>query len=61
MKFLVWLDSGANIHSCRKQEIDISEDFTEEEWNSLPETEQEDYMRDVAWDQMDWGYRKIED
>lgn len=24
-KFKVWLDSGANIHSCYKQEIDIEE------------------------------------
>ncbi|EAT8144426.1 hypothetical protein E8A44_23095 [Salmonella enterica] len=26
-KFKVWLDSGANIHSCYKQEIDIEEDL----------------------------------
>ncbi|EDX7952700.1 hypothetical protein C3M82_000002 [Salmonella enterica subsp. enterica serovar Minnesota] len=38
-KFKVWLDSGANIHSCYKQEIDIEEDLgiSDDEWDSYSE------------------------
>lgn len=57
-KFKVWLDSGANAFSCREQEIDLEEDLglTSEKWDSLSEEEKEDYMREIAWEHMDWGY-----
>lgn len=57
-KFKVWLDSGANAFSCREQQIDLEEDLglTSEKWDSLSEEEKEDYMREIAWENMDWGY-----
>lgn len=56
-KFKVWLDSGANVHSCREQIVDL-EDFgvSDEEWDEMSVDDQEEFMRDVAWDRMDWGY-----
>ena len=59
MKFKVWLDSGANIHSCYEQEIEI--DITQEELDSMPEKEREELFRDYAWDRMDWGWEIIEE
>lgn len=62
MKFKVWLDSGANIHSCYDQEITLQEiGVSEEDWQGMTEDEQEEVMRDIAWSRMDWGYREIED
>ena len=61
-KFKVWLDSGANIHSCYKQEIDIEDDLgiSDETWESYSEEAKDELMRDVAWEQADWGYEEIE-
>ncbi|HCO3755924.1 TPA: hypothetical protein ACNTUM_000666 [Escherichia coli] len=61
-KFKVWLDSGANQHSCYKQEIDIEDDLniTSDEWDALSEEEKDEVMREVAWDRMEWGFAEIE-
>ena len=50
-----WLDSGANIHSCREVTFEIEEDV----WNSMAETEQEEYAKSFAWDHMEWGYEVV--
>ncbi|ACN45441.1 hypothetical protein AZ928_09720 [Salmonella enterica] len=61
-KFKVWLDSGANIHSCYKQEIDIEEylGIFDDEWDSYSEEAKDEIMRDIAWEKMDWGFEEIE-
>ncbi|EAC0960197.1 hypothetical protein YP94_004757 [Salmonella enterica subsp. enterica] len=61
-KFKVWLDSGANIHSCYKQGIDIEEDLgiSDDEWDSYSEGDKDEIMKDVAWERMDWGFEEIE-
>ncbi|EAZ0462172.1 hypothetical protein CB017_015885 [Salmonella enterica] len=61
-KYKVWLDSGANIHSCYKQEIDTEEDLgiSDDEWDSYSEEAKDEIMRDVAWEKMDWGFEEIE-
>lgn len=61
MKLRIWLDSGANIHS--KREVITSPDelgLTDEEWREMSEDEKEVMMRDVAFEQSDWGWREIE-
>ena len=60
-KINYWCDSGANIHSCRRGEITLDElDLTEAEWNALSEDEQDEIMREIALDRLDWGY-ELED
>jgi len=61
MKFKVWLDSGANIHS--KREITISLDdigISKDEWNDMEECDRDEVMKDIAFDHSDWGYYEIE-
>jgi hypothetical protein len=57
-KFKVWLDSGANIHSCREITIDLEDCFamTYDEFMELDEDSRDDLMRDVAFERADWGY-----
>lgn len=59
--FEVWLDSGANIHSNRKQIITLEElSISDEEWNEMSDEEKEDLMKDIAFDRCSWGYIEIE-
>ena len=60
-KFKVWLDSGANIHSCRKQTIELSDiGITDAEWDEMSDDAKDEVMREFAFDQSDWGYSEIE-
>jgi predicted Fe-S protein YdhL (DUF1289 family) len=60
--FRVWLDSGANVHSCYRQIISLDElGIEDEEWDSMSEEEREDVMREIAWDRMDWGFQEIQE
>lgn len=56
-KFRVWLDSGANIHSKYQQEVEL--DMSEEEWNVMTDLEKDEYMREIAFSNADWGYIEI--
>jgi hypothetical protein len=38
MKLKVWVDSGANIHSCYQRVVEIED----EEWESMSEADQEE-------------------
>lgn len=59
-KFKVYLDSGANIHSKYETEVDL-EDFgiESDEWDDMSEEEQQETMREVAWERADWGWKEI--
>ncbi|WP_395026330.1 hypothetical protein [Comamonas odontotermitis] len=60
-KFKVWLDSGANIHSCRKQIIDLDDiGVDSDEWDEMSDRQKEECMRDIAFDRLDWGFTEIE-
>lgn len=48
-----WLDSGANHQSSYEAEFEIEE----AEWNAMSEEEKDEYAKDYAWDQMDWGWK----
>lgn len=59
-KFKVWLDSGANIHSSREQIVSLDDiGCTDEEWDELSEDQREELMREVAFDQADWGFEEL--
>jgi hypothetical protein len=52
IKIKAWLDSGANVHSCRWTDFEIEE----AEWSAMSEDERDEYAKEVAWDRMDWGW-----
>lgn len=56
-KIKYWCDSGANHQSCRTGTITLDElGFTEDEWHELTDKQHEDIMRDIALENLDWGY-----
>ena len=56
-----WCDSGANIHSCLNDEISTEDmGLTDEEWDSMPEEDKVDMMREIALDRLDWGFKEKE-
>jgi hypothetical protein len=60
-KIRVWLDSGANIHSCRSQVIDLEDiGISDEEWAAMPEEKRAEEMRQIAFEQSDWGFTEVE-
>lgn len=60
MKLKTWLDSGANSFSCRKQTFTFEElGLTEDEWDEMTEYEKEEFVKEIVWNWMDWGFRKI--
>lgn len=58
-KFRVWLNSGANIHSCFEQEITLELGLDENIWDDITEAQQEEIMREVAWGRAGWGFEEI--
>lgn len=60
-KIKYWCDSGASIHSCLEGETSLEElGLTEEEWDAMSDDERDDMMREIACDQLCWGY-ELED
>lgn len=60
-KFKVYLDSGANIHSKYETEVDLEDfDIESDEWDDMSEEEQQEIMREVAWERAEWGWEEIE-
>ena len=57
LKIKAWLDSGANIHSCREVTFEVDEC----DWLAMDEFEQDAYAQDYAWNRMDWGYEIVGD
>ena len=60
-KFEIWLDSGANIHSKRKVVRTLDDlGLSDDDWLGMSEEEQDDFMREEAFAQSDWGYKEVE-
>ncbi len=60
MKLKIWLDSGANIHSCKEQILDFEDlGLTEEEWDASSEQEKEEMTKEIAFESLDWGFKKV--
>ena len=57
MKVKFYCDSGANIHSCREEEIDLVEDWgmTQEECEALTEDEKLELAKEWAYERLDIG------
>jgi len=62
MKIKVWCDSGANIHSCREDVLDLEEDlgYTLEEWKEMSEDKKWEVANEWANDRLDIGYQEID-
>lgn len=59
-KFKVFLDSGANIHSKYETKADLDDFGIEsDEWDEMSEEEQQEVMREVAFERADWGWAEI--
>ena len=59
-KFKVYLDSGANIHSRYEATVDLEGLGLElEEWDNMSDEEQQEIMREFAWERMEWGFEEI--
>lgn len=57
IKIKWWCDSGANIHSCLRDEITTDDlGISDEEWNEMSEESKIDLMREIALDRLDWGF-----
>lgn len=60
--FRVWNDSGANIHSKYETTTSLEELGIEEDvWVGMTEEERDEAMRDVAFEQADWGYSEVDE
>lgn len=60
MKLRIWCDSGANCHSCRDEIFHFEElNMTEEDWDEMGEDEQEEFAKEIAFERLDWGFKKI--
>ena len=57
MRVKFYCDSGANIHSCREEEIDLVEDWgmTKEECETLTEDEKLELAKEWAYERLDIG------
>ncbi|PKB90945.1 hypothetical protein A8A01_03300 [Ewingella americana] len=59
-KFEIWLDSGANHASCKKQVVSLDYfGMSEEDWNEMDGDEKDEMMRDVAFETLDWGWKEV--
>lgn len=60
-RFKVFLDSGANIHSKYETTTSLEELGIEEDvWDGMTEEQRDEAMRDVAFQQADWGYFEVD-
>jgi hypothetical protein len=61
MKVKFFCDSGANIHSCRKETIDTVNDLGLEdgEWESLPDEEKQAFVEDWANEKLEIGWDDV--
>ncbi len=62
MKIKVWCDSGANIHSCREEIVDLEKEWniSDDEWNEMSENERHEMALDWAWGRLDIGCEEVE-
>ena len=53
-----YCDSGANIHSCRTEELDTEKHLSllEGEWESMSEDEKYEMAKEWAFEKLDIGY-----
>lgn len=61
IKIKWWCGSGANIHSCLRDEITTDDlGISDDDWRNYSEEVKEEIMRDIALDRLDWGFTEEE-
>lgn len=62
MKVEFYCDSGANIHSCRKEVIDLDADYeiSDEEWREMSDDAKYDIVREWAEDYLEIGFSDVD-
>ena len=57
-KIKIYIDSGANIHSCREQVIDtvVEFDMDEGEWEQQSDGSKEQFIWEWVEQRLDWGW-----
>lgn len=56
-KVKFWLNSGANIHSCRTVYMTFDELGIEEDvWDDMTDEEKEEVAREICFERADWGW-----
>lgn len=61
MKLKLFCDSGANIHSCRTNTIDLESEWgiTDEEWNTYTDEEKYNLVREWAEQRLSISWEEI--
>lgn len=55
--FKIWLDSGANIHSCRKVTVTLEQmGLSDKEFDEMDEEEKDEMFKEYAFERADWGW-----
>lgn len=58
-KFIVWCDSGANIHSKRRLTLTLEDlGLEDDEFDSMTENEKDEMFKEIAFERLDWGWRE---
>jgi len=63
MKVTFFCDSGANIHSCREEELDTVADlgFEEGDWEQMTDGEKMKIAEEWAYDHLEIGWKDKEE
>jgi hypothetical protein len=60
MKVQFNCDSGANIHSCRSEIIDLNKwNITDEEWDDMNEDQRFELVEQWAWDRLNIWWEEV--
>jgi len=60
MKLKIWLDSGANIYSKREVIVSLEDiGLLEDEWKNLSHLRKEQIVREIAFENSDWGWEEV--
>ena len=61
MKIELYCNSGANIHSCRKEILDLEKDYgiNDEEWAEMSDDEKYNMAEEWAFERLEIGYKEI--
>lgn len=59
-KITIWLNSGANIHSCRKQTGTFEEvlGISKDEWDTYTDEEKDATVLEIVMQYGEWGWRE---
>ena len=60
MKLRIWIDSGANFQSMKEQVVDLDDlGLCLEEWADMTHEEQEEVVKEVAFETLEWGWEEL--